>query len=827
MVADTLQSFAITLKQLRTLHGLTQEELAERSGVSVRSISDLERGISRFPHKDTVQLLADALHLAPEEAAQLFAFTRKASSADQSAAEAAVPCIGRERELAEILRRLRDPTVRLLTLSGVAGVGKTRLAREAAAQAQPIFGDDVRFVDLAPVTTARFVVRAIAHALDVREAPAQTLMDVLCRYLAERHMLLILDNCEHLLEMRADVAALSAACPRLIFLATSREQLGIAGEQIFVVPPLATPSAPAALAEASLAEVPAVRLFIATMRTTQSDIALTPVILRTIAKICVQLEGIPLAIELAAARAATLTPRAILAQLSAPPRRGLLDVLRRHAPHLPSRQQTMRNALAWSYHLLTAREQVIFRRLSVFVAGCTPEAASAICAPEQVDAADMQTTLLSFVQKSLLAEEVSAGGDIRYTMHMVVRAYGAELLDERKEYQAVHQRFAEYYADLVKRLMQGLTGSAQSESLHRLIADYENIRAALQWTREQHAATLGLRLAGELWWFWENRGYLTEGRDWLEGMLALWQEQPAAVDDETVAHAFYGAAVLAITQGDSAYGQAFAETALAHMHTPSKRARVLLMLGNLAKRRSRSDEALAYYTQGLDALRASDDSRGLLVALNNLSALLIERGDMQQAMPLLEESLRLKRSINDQRGVAVSLMNKGEALKTLRDYEQARRCIAEGLEIFTALGDVQGTALARNNLGEIAEAEGDDAAAMAAYTASLAEYRRMEDRAGMAMVLLHLGRMSAGHLDSQTLTYLQECAALYAELDDQAGSLECALALTAFDLSVQAFPAARRELQRAAQLLPDDPAPTWNALRLRYADLMEQLPAGE
>ncbi len=612
-----------------------------------------------------------------------------------------------------------------------------------------------------------------------------------------------------------------------MILATSRERFDHDWEEIFAVPPLATSNIQTLTVEERLPEYPAVMLFIESARLHTSDLALTPVLLRTIAKICARLDGLPLAIELAAARVATMPPRAMLAQLSEAPQRGFFGLLRQTGQRTTLRQQTLRDALAWSYHLLDAREQIVFRRASVFACGWAVEAIEALADPHGLLKIDAQATLSALVNKSLVQQEEQPDGSLRFSMRFVVRAYGAELLAERKEEREANQRLGEYYAGRVEDLEQQLTGASQAASLQRLIAEYENIRAVLQWAREQQAVTIGLRISGSLWWFWENRGYLTEGREWLEGMLALWANQPQAVDLETVARASYGAAVLAITQGDSERGVAFAEAALAQTQLPNKRARVLLMLGTLAKRRGDLEASLRLYTEGLAILRELGDTKGMVVALNNLSTLLIARGEWAQAITRLDESIALKRALGDLRGLAVSLMNLGDALKAQGEYTQAQTLTAEGLAIFQSLGDSQGESLAYNNLGEIAEAQGDDAQASEQYAHSLAGYRRVEDRPGVAMALRRLGVVSARQQDRQAETYLQESATLYEELGDAAGLVDCELWLAELALATQTTTVIAPHIERIQRHMQAVPASLAPDLRARYARLVEQARVAE
>ena len=645
----------------------------------------------------------------------------------------------------------------------MAGVGKTRLALECLAPVEGYFEDGMRFVDLSAIHTAQYVVAALAQALGVRERPEHALLDEVVSWVGERRLLLVLDNCEHVLEARVAIDRLLAACRHLTILATTRERFGLDTEEVVTIAPLAIPQDAQMLTiDEHLADYPAVMLFIECARSLHGELTLTPVLIRTIARICAQLDGIPLAIELAAARLGTLPPRSILTQLTGSPGKRFFDILRQVTSHANPHHPALRDALAWSYHLLDAREQIGFRRASVFGAGWTPEAVESLCGPHQLD---VQSIMSSLANKSLVQQEAQADGTLRYRMHLVMRAFGKEMLAERREESVVLRQLASYYTTLVEDLEQRLTGVGQAESLGRLVQEYENIRLVLQWAREQQAVETGLRISGSLWWFFENRGYLTEGRDWVEGMLAMWEQHPETAGDDVAARAYYAAAVLAITQGDGDKGRTFAEASLARMRDPSKRARVLLMLGNLAKRRGEAEAALRLYTEGLDYLREVGDTKGVVVALNNLSTLHIERGDLERAIPLLEESISRKRELGDRRGEAVGLMNQGELFKLQGRYSQALATTEAGLAIFASLEDSQGEALAHNNLGEIAEAAGDDARAEDAYLKSVATYRRIEDRPGTAMVLEHLGRLAARRGDARSVGYLDEAALLSRELE--------------------------------------------------------------
>ena len=769
-------TLALALQQLRTACGLTQEQLAERSSVSIRTISDIERGISRYPRRDTLQLLIAALHLDDDQAALL----RPARYARPTPAEPApggaviAPLIGRTHELQAVQAALIEGNHRLVTLTGPGGIGKTRLALEVIATVPPAAAADVTFIDLAPVSHAQYVPSTLAHALGVRERAEQSLSDALCEELAEQHRLLVLDNFEHVLAARSLLSMILDRCPQVRLLVTSRHPVEIAGEMVLEIPPLSTPDLRRPISPDLVLSAPAPALFIERARAVQPGFVITAATSRTIAKICARLGGIPLAIELAAAWSDRLSPQELLLQLTPGGSRDLLSLLTRRTHDGSARQHSMRDAAAWSYRLLDGREQIMFRRLGVFAGSWTLEAAEVICGlarqailatedtalfqdqvnahSDQLNRDDQDDDLAAFTQlikHGLVFAKPTADDALRFSMHTVIASYAQALLEKRNERATLARRHAEYFADLVERLEQALTGAQQRQSLSQLVDEYENIRAALRWAREHHEIDLGLRLAGALWWFWETRGYGAEGREWVEGMLALADEAGHSARDENVARALYCAAILAAGRHDYLHVEQFGRAFLAKTNQPAKRARMLLTLGNTAKFRGDQRQADLYYTDGLAILREQDDTRGMVVALNNLSALSIERGDLDRALSLIEESLTLKRQMGDLRGIAVSLINLGELRRLKGDMTAAEQTLTESLQIFQGLEDRQGIAVAHSSLGELAVAMGDNALAVERFTASLRHFQRMEDAIGEAQVLRHLGKTYARLGDAQ------------------------------------------------------------------------------
>jgi predicted ATPase/transcriptional regulator with XRE-family HTH domain len=795
-------SLALALQQLRTARGLTQEELAERSSVSIRTISDIERGISRYPRRDTLRLLSAALHLDEDEAALLRPahYARPEIAGIPSGVTTALsPIIGREQELRAVRAALIDGNGRMVTLTGLGGIGKTRLALEVIATLPPDSAAQVTFVDLAPITHAMYVPSALAHTLGVRERAEQSLTDTLCEELAERPVLLVLDNFEHILAARSLLSMVLKRCPHARLLVTSRRPLEIPGEVVLEIQPLTTLNPRRIVSPELVLSIPAPALFIERASAAQPGFAITPVSSRTIARICALLGGIPLAIELAAAWSDRLSPQEILLHLSPASNRSLFSLLTRRTGVGVARQHSMRDAAAWSYHLLDSREQVMFRRLGVFAGSWSMEAAELICGrawhvtaasegsalhddgPDSIhniDQDDSVAALNQLVNHSLIFAKPAGDGSIRFGMHTIITSYAQTLLDERKERAALSRRHAEYFADLVEQLEQELTGAQQRRSLMRLVDEYDNIRAALRWTRERHEIDLGLRLAGALWWFWETRGYGTEGREWVEGMLAFANEAGNRARDENVARALYCAAILAAGRHDYAQVEQFGRAFLLKTDQPVKRARMLLTLGNAAKFRGDQAQADVFYTDGLAMLREQNDTRGMVVALNNLSALSIERGNLDRALSLLEESLALKRQLGDLRGIAVSLINLGELRRLQGEMGAAGQTLGESLQIFADLEDRQGTAVAHSSLGELAAAMGDHARAAERFIASLRLYQSIEDAVGEARALQHLGRTYARLGDAEKAQeYLHASATCFEAQNQIPEMLESLVAL--------------------------------------------------
>jgi predicted ATPase/serine/threonine protein kinase len=643
--------------------------------------------------------------------------------------------VGREKEVAAAKELLLRQDVRLVTVTGPGGIGKTRLVGEVASGLAESFPGGIHFVPLAAVSDPALTASAIVQTLGIREAGGQSPLETLKKSFQDSlraPMLLLLDNFEHLIQAAPVVAELLAAAPNLKFLVTSRAALHVYGEHEFPVPPLALPDSRSTPSVEVLAKYPAVALFVQRAVAAKPDFKLNRENARAVAEICAQLDGLPLAIELAAARVKVLSPSSMRSRLTS-----RLQLLTGGARDMPQRQQTLRAAIDWSYDLLSPAEQKLFRRLSVFVGGCTLEGAEAVCDTKGDLYLDLLDGMASMVDKSLLQRVEQASGESRFVMLETIREYALEKLGASEEKPLTKRAHAAYCLVLAEEDATEQSSAGRAEWLERLALEHDNFRAGLEWLTETGDAEWGLRLGTALFRFWEAREYLAEGRDRLDKLLKI---AAAGAPTKARERAVFAAGVLAGEQGDYA-----------------------------------SSDALL--RESLEIARQSDHDQGVAVSLNALAVNARDRGDLAVAHTLCGESLALWRELGDQKAVARSLSNLANVAKLRGDYADARSLYAECLSIFRGLGDETGVAWSMNHQGDAARDQGDSAAAQTLYEQGLAIFRELGDRWGIASTLADLGSLAReqGNYSAARSLY-RESIKVFQELDHKRGIarlLEC------------------------------------------------------